>query len=343
MWSRAIAAFLILQLLSSGIAAERSVAAESPAITLEDDLVIGLDQDDLVLGRIVDVALDSRENIYVLDASVQTVHKFAHDGRYLASIGGPGEGPGEFYAPSCLAIGLDDRVYISGHDLYVEVIAADGTPLDRIKRATNNWAQSIAVDDHGDIYVVELDLLDQKMIHKYSGKSHELVEPFCDTYAVGHDVDTRVESVFALGSIAVGNGRLFYVQSYPHKIRIFDLSGTLIKEFDARTAESKAPQSEIDANGVRYQSPASFSRTIVPLDGERLLTILGLRSEGSGITGYLDIYRQSDGTRIASIEDAPTTYISCCDSRGRLYSIEVRDDLPVVVRYRLEGAFGAGH
>ena len=342
MWSRAIVAFLILQLLSSGIGAERSVAAESPTITLKDDLVIGLDQSDIVLGRIVEVAVDAWEDIYVLDASVQTVHKFAHDGRYLASIGGPGEGPGEFYAPSCLAIGPDDRVYISGRDLYTEVIAANGTPLDRIKRVTNNPAQSLAVDDHGDIYVVALDLIDQKMIHKYSGKSRQPVKSFCDSYAVGHDVDTREESVYAMGSIAVENGRVFYVQSYPHKIRTFDLSGTLIKEFDARTAESKAPRSRIDARGVQYQLPASFSRTIVPLGGDRLLTILGLPFEESGSTSYLDIYRQSDGARIASIEDAPTLHISCRDSRGRLYSIEVRDDVPVVVRYRLEGAFGVG-
>jgi hypothetical protein len=342
MWSRAIAAFLILQLLSSGFRAERSVAAESPTITLEDDLVIGLDEDDVVLGRIVDVAVDSRDDIYVLDASAPTVHKFTQDGRYLASIGGPGEGPGEFNTPSCLTIGSDDRVYVSGGDLYVEVLAADGSPLERIKRVTNAPAQALAVDDHGDIYVVALDLLDQKMIHKYSGKSHELVESFCDSYAVGHDVDTREESIFAQGSIAVEYGRVFYVQSYPHKIRIFDLSGTLIKEFDARTAESKAPRRRFGANGVQYQVPASLSRTIIPLEGgEQLLTILALPFEGSGGTSYLDIYRQSDGARIASIKDPPTVSIYCRDSRGRLYSTEARDDVPVAVRYRLEGVFGA--
>jgi len=241
-----------------------------------------------------------------------------------------------------LAIGFGDRVYVSGDDLYIEVLAANGMPLDRIKRVTTSPALSLAVDDNGDIYVVELDLIDQKMIHKYAGESHQLVKSFCDSYAVGHDVDTREEAIFAQGSIAVEDDRVFYVQSYPHKIRTFDLSGTLIKEFDARTAESKAPRRRIDARGVQYQVPASFSRTIVPLEREQLLTIFCLPFEGSGGTIYLDLYRQSDGARIASITNPPTVDIFCRDSRGRLYSAEVRDDVPVVVRYRLEGAFGVG-
>ena len=180
------------------------------------------------------------------------------------------------------------------------------------------------------------------MIHKYAGKSGQLIQSFCDSYAVGHDIDTREESKFARGSIVVLNDLVFYVQSYPHKIRTFDLSGTLVKEFDARTAESEVPRTRFVTGGAQYQVPASFSRTIVPLEGEQLLTILGLPFEGSGGSGYLDIYRYSDGARIASIKDPPTIDISCRDSRGRLYSVETRADVPVVVRYRLEGASGAG-
>jgi hypothetical protein len=341
MWLHAIAAFLVLQLSSSAFAAERSVAAESPTMTLEDDLVIGLAAGDIPLGRIVDVAVDSREQVYVLDAAAQTIHKFAHDGRYLASIGRAGEGPGEFNAPGCMAIGADDRLYVSGGDLYVEVFAADGLPLDRIQRVNTGPAQSLAVDDHGDVFVVALNVIDQSMIHKYAGESGRLVRSFCSSYAAGHDVDTREESVFARGTIAVANERIFYVQSYPHKIRTFDLSGTLIREFDARTAESRAPRTKFDAHGVQFQVPASFSRTIVALDGERLLTILGLPFEGSGGSGYLDLYRASDGARLASIEDPPTVDICCRDDQGRLYSVEARDEVPVVVRYRLEGASGA--
>jgi hypothetical protein len=335
MWSRAVAVFLLLQSSSGRIATGHSAAVDPSSARLTTDLVIGVDQDDVVLGRIVDVAVDSQDNIYALDASVEAIHRFSPEGRYLGSFGGHGEGPGEFDAPGCFAIGMDDRVYVAGFGLNIEVLHTNGIPTDRIKRATTSPARSIAVDDNGDIYVVEVDIIDQKMIHKYSGQSHKLVKAFCDTYAVGHDVDTREESIFALGAVAVENDRVYYVQSYPHKIRTFDLSGVLVQEFDARVDESKAPRRRLGASGVQYQVPASFSRTIVPLDGDRLLTILGLPFEGSDGTSYLDIYDRSNGARMASITNPGTVDICCHDRTGRLYSTEVRDDLPVVVRYLL--------
>jgi len=335
MWTRAIVVFSLLQLSSSGFTAKNSIAAGSPAIALKADLVVAPDEDDVVLGRIVDVAVDSRDNIYALDASAEAVHKFSADGRFTGSFGGRGEGPGEFNGPRCLTIGFGDRVYVSGSSLYIEVLDTNGIPLDRIKRVTTSPAQSLAVDDNGDVYVVEADLIDQKMIHKYSGESRGLVKSFCDTYAVGHDVDTREEGTFALGAIAIEDGQVFYVQSYPHKVRTFDLSGTLIKEFDARVAESKAPRRRLGPSGVQYQVPASFSRTIVPLDDEQVLTIFVLPFEGAGGTRYLDIYRRSDGARVASITNPPTIDICCRDRQGRLYSTEVRDEVPVLVRYLL--------
>jgi hypothetical protein len=347
----AIAACVILQISWNACGAERAVV--SPVITLEDDLIIGQKRDDIALGRVLDIAVDSREQIYVLDASAQAVHKFTPEGRFLATIGGPGDAPGHFNDPRCLAIGPEDRLYVSGGDPYIEILLTDGKPSDRIKRVEASPAQSIAVDRQGDLYVVALDLVDQKMIHKYSGKSGQLTQSFCDSYAVGKDLDTREEAAFAAGTVAVSGDRLVYVQSYPQKIRTFDLSGTLLAEFDARVQESEAPRTSHGPEGFRVFLPTSFSRTIVPLDGGELLTILGLVPAGPGgkdsggavptspataprARGYLDIYRQSDGVRVAAMQNPPTVDICCRDGRGRVYSAEARNNASVVVRYRLK-------
>lgn len=316
---------------------DSSLATEKSSITLVDDLVIGPSGSGVALGTAIDVDVDSHGNIYVIDAASGRIHKFTDHGQYVTSIGDLNSDQGGFDAPRCLAIGSDDLLYVAGGGPYVDVLDEEGVPLRKVERANKSAAQSIAVDDSGDIYVVALNLIDQKMIHRYDGKSGTLVRSFCDSYAVGRDIDTRIEAVHALGSIAIENDRIYYVQSYPHRIMTFDLAGELVGAFDARTTESEVPPSRFDSSGSELRVPQSLSRTIVPLDEDLLLTILALpfaNPEHGG--GFLDLYRASDGARLASMDDPPTAIISCRDRRGRLYSTEVRGNEPVVVRYRLE-------
>jgi hypothetical protein len=46
-----------------------------------------------------DVAVDKEGNVYVLDTGNARIQKFGPDGKYLSTIGGKGQGPGEFMLP----------------------------------------------------------------------------------------------------------------------------------------------------------------------------------------------------------------------------------------------------
>lgn len=71
-------------------------------------------EDDNVIFYIpADIAFDTKGNVYVLDSGNHRIQKFAPDGKYLATIGRQGQGPGEFEYPQSLAIDSGGFLYIS--------------------------------------------------------------------------------------------------------------------------------------------------------------------------------------------------------------------------------------
>jgi DNA-binding beta-propeller fold protein YncE len=59
------------------------------------------------------VAVDEAGNIYILDAANARVQKFGPDGKYLATIGRKGQGPGEFIFPDAIGFDRDGNLVIA--------------------------------------------------------------------------------------------------------------------------------------------------------------------------------------------------------------------------------------
>jgi hypothetical protein len=68
------------------------------------------------LGQVTGVALDLSGNVYVSDRMAAKIWVFDADGRLLTPLGRAGQGPGEFEAPTGLAVGPDGRLYV--RDVY---------------------------------------------------------------------------------------------------------------------------------------------------------------------------------------------------------------------------------
>lgn len=76
------------------------------------------------LGDVSGVAVDAGGNVYVSDFLTARIWIFGPDGGLRASMGGKGEGPGEFEAPTGPAVGPDGRLYV--RDVYrVSVFGPD--------------------------------------------------------------------------------------------------------------------------------------------------------------------------------------------------------------------------
>jgi hypothetical protein len=72
--------------------------------TLTEELVLGrIDgPEEEVFSNLIGLEADDEGRIYVLDRDINQLRVFASDGTYLRSVGGPGEGPGEFSAANGL-------------------------------------------------------------------------------------------------------------------------------------------------------------------------------------------------------------------------------------------------
>jgi len=60
-----------------------------------------------------DVAVDKGGNIYVLDSGNTRIQKFGPDGKYLATIGRKGQGPGEFILPDDIDFDKDGNLVVN--------------------------------------------------------------------------------------------------------------------------------------------------------------------------------------------------------------------------------------
>lgn len=101
--------------------------------------------------RIRAVDFDGRGLLYLFDQGQSTVRVVDGEGRLVRSVGGEGDGPGEFSAPYAMAVGRDGTVAVS--DLgrrSVALFAPDGAYLDDVRLdGSLGAAPAAALDGRG--------------------------------------------------------------------------------------------------------------------------------------------------------------------------------------------------
>jgi len=89
---------------------------KSPKVSLELVRKIGdvdTEDENVAFHYPSDIAVDATGNIYVLDSGNTRIQKFGPDGKYLATIGRKGQGPGEFISPNSLDIDEDGNLVVT--------------------------------------------------------------------------------------------------------------------------------------------------------------------------------------------------------------------------------------
>jgi len=110
---------------------------KSPKVALEPVRTLGdveTADENLAFYMPSTIVVDGAGGLFVLDTGNHRVQKFGPDGKYLATYGRKGQGPGEFYYPAWLA--LDDKgfLYVSDpNNQRIQVLTPDGKDHKTIK------------------------------------------------------------------------------------------------------------------------------------------------------------------------------------------------------------------
>ena len=116
---------------------ERRDSPEDPAdgdltIRVEELWRVGADPEDHLLGVISRVRVGATGEVYLLDEQLSHVCVFSSAGAFLRTLGGPGEGPGEFRHPTDLVL-LDDGTVgvVEVIPANIEFLTPEGTVVNR--------------------------------------------------------------------------------------------------------------------------------------------------------------------------------------------------------------------
>lgn len=106
------------------------------SIAFEEDLTIGAevgDENDM-FGSQVFLNTDDEGNFYVADEDKKTVRKYDPNGKFLLSIGRPGQGPGEFQDMSEVRFNVEGNIYLNDvKNQRITFLKKDGTYIRGIK------------------------------------------------------------------------------------------------------------------------------------------------------------------------------------------------------------------
>jgi DNA-binding beta-propeller fold protein YncE len=107
------------------------------------------------------IAVDSSNNVYVVDANNNRVEKFTSNGNYLTQWGSSGSGNGQFEYPLGIAVDSSNNVYVSdGNNYRIEKFTGSGVYLTQwgsygSGNGQFEFPEGIAVDSSNNVYVTD--------------------------------------------------------------------------------------------------------------------------------------------------------------------------------------------
>lgn len=325
--------------------------------------------DKIIFNKIVDIEIDSQNNIYLLDRKEKFLYLFSEEGQFLRKIGHPGKGPGEFERPQTIFIDKKDNIYIlDSINRRVEVYNNNYNFVKSIKmnRFPLGGKNSLVVDENKNIYVSGFYYSHNVVLCKYSSQGEFLkVVPLPIMEYNGINL-TKTEK-FAVnqyiggGSLCLGKeNRIYFSYKWPYKIcmiekdenKFKDISGTgnlnwkplifLIKPkgiyFGRFTISQKIfwLNKEYIINSIRCVDWEGNPNVKIPTKDVLNKTGFDKYYRVKRVFNVLDVFTK-DGQFIASGEINDNIIFLNSDNNNRI--IGVKDDgenIPTIVRYKVE-------
>ena len=349
-----IAAFLYLPLFS-----------ENLILTVDLEIT---EPPGIIFNGLIDIATDSKNNIYVLDNKEKSIYLFNEKGTFLRRIGRAGQGPGEFGRPSSIYVDSGDLIYVLDEaNRRIEIFDKNCNYVKsiRIIDFPSGDEKRIVVDHEQNIYIAGYLPDVNSILAKYSSRGELLKSyalPIVEYKGVAFAAPEQrmINEYLAGGSVCVDDeNRLYASYRWPYIIKIISEDGREIRDIRGEADYRWTPYI-FATNEINGKLFSESTRTIkVFLIKDRYLansiyvndwegnpkrtidmSILRRNPESyiriKGEYALLDIYSK-DGEYINSARTNKKVYLLCSDKKGRILGIGYDDgDIPIVVRFNMD-------
>ena len=211
------------------------------------------ESNEFLFEKISEVAVNQAGDIYVLDYQAKDVKVFDNQGNYIRTIGGPGEGPGEFIIPRFIICSKQDQ-FIVGDMNRISYFSLDGEF--QSSESTKGRLMISDVDSHGNIIateivpdkmVYELKIFDQKFNYITSFGSSPLPD-FAQTGKVNPFFSVIRSDVVNGDQVVTGYADEGYI------LNVYDSAGQLQRKIEKEYSSIEITQNDIDEGMKRFSS-----------------------------------------------------------------------------------------
>jgi hypothetical protein len=290
-------------------------------VKLSQDLLIGTDSGDenYIFGRIEDIAINSKGEIFVLDSAESKVKKFSKEGKFIFSIGGKGEGPGEFRtSPIGIEIDKDGNLFVAE---YRKISIFNEKGIFTGSFSLDFGCNDFVIDEKGRVII--LGFKDDKIFHIFNKKGENLF-----SFGKPLEVPTKYSKYKDFPNLKLpfkiyftSNKRLVFINPYKYEIVILDKENQLVKRIDGKSEFYKPVQVQEFKRGVIFMC---MNYSILEYRDFLYVSLLGENE------CQLDIFKNDSYLDNIKIKSFPKTI----DKEGKLYAID-EAAFPKIARFTL--------
>jgi hypothetical protein len=224
--------------------------------SMEEEISIGEveGREEYMFQRIITIAVNDAEDIYVMDYQAKHFKVFNKHGQYIKTIGRPGQGPGEFQAPRSILCTNQKEIVVSDMNR-ISYFTLEGEFIKSVPVAAS-MIVTVDIDSSGNFLcfdivfdkgVYELKKFDPNLNYLFSyGTS-----PLPGAAQRGGGEENLFLPVLRWDVINGDQIVCGYAEE-GYKIKIFDGSGNLIKRIERKYTPLEVTQREIDERIADY-------------------------------------------------------------------------------------------
>lgn len=216
-------------------------------ITFKEALSIGVEEgeDYLMFNAVLRVAVDSKLNIYILDALNRRLLKFDKEGNFIWKTGRKGQGPGEFQWPGNIALTPSEDIAVTDSP-FIHFFSEDGAfqKTLRLRESIRN----IQFLPDGRLFVNIMVRGQPGIAAEYCSIAGESLEKFPDSYRYGPKMSPNLGASIGGGYFQLIEDKVYLSLPDRYEIRMYDLRGNLSRKI-TRDIMIKPPNIRVSFGG----------------------------------------------------------------------------------------------